>query len=823
MQVVLRFLIGSGLAAMALCARARNLDVARQAVRDQLLQVAEQEYLEEMEQAESREIRHQALLELAETRIRVGRLEEALLALQQLPRRLPPEMQVKADLLQADLLLAQGQQARAVELLRGIDPEEADSMELYRVLQADLLLRQQQPLEDALAILESFPGYETSPMLQLETARLLREAGQGKAARERLSGFAETATLADGGAEARIQIAGELVAEGDAESALRWLDPILEEGAGSARLEMEAYPVLILAYEELDRFKEAADMIQALTGRIEDPDTVVRLYAREALNRIASGQLEEMEQRLSKWIAQYGDIRDLSRAQLALAEGWEEQGELERAKQAYDRYLSVVTDLELRSSAQLGLIQILVDLDQVEEAIVQARQVLEVLSGDDPRRAEALFALADAELRNGAFDRAADGFTQWLDAYPDHPDRAAVLLRSSKAFAEAGASRKAALVLDELRRLEPAGELAEKALLQKALLLGPRRVEQALGAFDAYLEAYPEGQFVADAMTEKGIAAYRLGLFDLAIREFSAVEQHFPDHPRVEQAFCLRGWAHYLKGEDAEAQRIGEAFLQAYPESSFESDVRLWLAEMAYNRGDYSRAAQEFRVLAGEPYPQKLRARAAYLAGRSFLSNENLEQALTWLETSLELAPGSAYAPEVLFYTGDALTELGRFDEAIVKFNLVLSDHPDHYLVPAALGRIGDCQYTLGEENPERYVEALNTYREVMESSDTPLELKLQATYKAGRALASLDRETEALELFLKASTGYRAHLKELPESSRLWFVRSVTDAAQYLESQEQYREAIRVYRQLASTSLEGAAEASRRIDDLRREHLILF
>jgi TolA-binding protein len=378
-------------------------------------------------------------------------------------------------------------------------------------------------------------------------------------------------------------------------------------------------------------------------------------------------------------------------------------------------------------------------------------------------------------------------------------------------------------VLDEVRRREPGSDLSEKALLHRAMILGPHRIEQALGAFDAYLEAYPEGQFVADAMTEKGIAAYRLGLFDLAIREFVAVEREFPDHPRVEQAFCLRGWAHYLKGEDREARLIGDAFLETFPDSRFEPDVRMWLAEMAYNRGEYGMAAEEFQRLVEGEYATPLQARAAYLAGRSFLSAQDVAQALTSFETSYELNPSSSFAPEVLFYMGDALTELDRFDEAIVHFTEVVRDHPGSYLAAPALGRIGDCQYTLGERNPERYVEALNTYRQVKESVKAPLELQLQATYKTGRTLAALGREEDAISLFLEASATYRTHSTSLPSTASLWFVRSVTDAAQFYESRGQYREAIKIYRQLASTSLEGAAEAARRIEDLRREHLILF
>jgi hypothetical protein len=86
-----------------------------------------------------------------------------------------------------------------------------------------------------------------------------------------------------------------------------------------------------------------------------------------------------------------------------------------------------------------------------------------------------------------------------------------------------------------------------------------------------------------------------------------------------------------------------------------------------------------------------------------------------------------------------------------------------------------------------------------------------------------MERPEEALTLFLEAAASYKANSSVLPVAASVWFVRSVTDAAQYYESRQQYRDAIKMYRMLASTRLEGASEAARRIEDLRRQHLILF
>ena len=799
-----------------------ELRLARQAADDQLLDRARGAYTKALESAESAEDRHQALLELALTQIQMGNVSEALTLLEELPRRMSADQKGQALVLHADILQSRREAEEALDKLSDIKSLPSSWEELRIGVKAKCLL-QTEGTVSALAFVEEHASVLSQERVQLERAEILKYSGRKEEAIEGYRELVRDTTSVDISTQARIHLSALLLEEDRAAEVLDILQPLLEQGTNSIRLEFSLYPLVIEAYEKEQQPLVAAEMIGAFAQRIEDQDVRISLFAREARNRIMGGELLEMEQQLAKWIAQFGEAPALMSAQAMLASAWMDQGELEKASLAYQRYLSVVTDPKNRLQAETGFADTLVQLGKYDEAIPILSRTRKQFPKDASEQASLLFLQADAELRRGNAEAASTLFTTWLNEYTDHEERPSVLLRSSVAYAEAGQLSKALLVLDEIRTLVPGSDIAEKALLQRAVVLGPQRVEQALGAFDAYLEAYPEGAFVADAMTEKGIAAYRLGLFDLAIREFSNVEEQFPDHDRAEQAFCLRGWAHYLKGEDDEAEQIGTSFLQTYPESTFEPEVRVWLAEMAYNRGDFQKAADEFVILAGEKYATPTRTRAAYLAGRSLLANEEVGLALPWFKTSLELNPNSVFAPDVLFYMGDTLTELDRFDEAIVQFDKVIREYPESYLVEPALGRIGDCQYTLGEENPGRYIEALNTYRQVKESARAPLELQLQATYKVGRVFAALQRIDEALDAYLETATRYKANATRLPASASIWFVRSVTDAAQYYESTNEYREAIKIYRLLSSTQLDGASEAARRIEDLRRQHLILF
>ena len=794
--------------------------LSREIPPDPLLDVALKGYEEAVAKAEEGEDRVFALLELAQAQILLDDLQGARKALEELPRRLPESQRDVLKVIWGDLLFQEGNVNGAADWLATVESLPEPWQEPYLLLQARVAY-QQNGLDAGLAVLGDLSTGSTARNLQ--AAAFYLQSDRKADAVPLLEQVVDGAAFSAEGVEARIRLARILTEQGNSEQAMALVNPVVEKGTHSSDLEIELYPVLIAAVEAEGDSRQAAELVSAFTKRVKDPALRVVLHGREAHHRIQSGALAEMDKQLGEWIARYGDEPALAVAQVSLAQAWASQGDYQKAVEAYERHNSVFTGPETLLESMAGLAEAQMELEKYAEASTMAKRTRERLEPNHPLQSAMLYIEADAALRLGEMEASARAFEEWLNRFPEHPQAARVLLRSSEAFSASGQMDKATRALDQLRRQFPDRPEAETALLQKAVLLGPKRVEQALGAFDAYLEAYPEGVYLADAMTEKGVAAYRLGLFDLAIREFQKVEQQFPEHPRVEQAVSLMGWATYLKGDDDEARLLGESFLQRYPESEFEPDVRMWLAEMAYNRGEYGIASREFQVLTGEKYPAQLRSRASYLAGRSLLASQKGEEALPPLEASLEMNPESPLAPEVLFYLGDALTELDRFDEAIVRFQQLLREYPTSYLAPAAQGRIGDCQYTLGEENAERYEEALHTYRQVMEASGTPLDLRLQATYKTGRALASLERRGEAQELFLKAVAGFRENYTELPASSRIWFVRSVTDAAQYYESQERYRDAIRVYRELATTDVEGAAEALRRIEDLRREHLILF
>lgn len=797
-----------------------TLELAEMALRDRMIESAEARFAKLIEQAEDPVVRFQGVLGLVRTRLAQGRVDEASDLLSELPPAPNHPLGHRANLLRADAAILQGDVEQADALL-AITPPLSGQWEVMRIR---VLARKHFLSGDVERAITLLKEERDEPALVLEHAALLSRSGREDEAMDLWKHLSEGPQNRMETQKGLLEMAKFHMAREEWTEASELLDRLIRQEGVREELETEVYPALIRSLEQEGAYEKAAAYLRAFEQKIGDESLKGLLQAKRVQNLIFARDLEAADRHLQEWIALRGDQPELAKAQLLLANTYMDRGKLEEAKEAYQRYLSVFTDPMGNLKAESGLAKVEELLGNWTEAErLYERAWKASLEESEPAPA-LLVKWGDMALIRDRIEAAIERYELFLDRYPDHDLAPLAQLQLSTAIAATRNVTAALDLLAQLRLKYPGTDYAERALLHRAVLLDRAlRLEQALGAYDAYLERHPQGTFAVDAMTDKGIAAYRLGLFDLALRLFSQVQETYPAHARAEQAASLIGWSYYLKGMDSEARRAGEAFLTRHPDSSFAPQVRFWLAEVSYNQGEFDKASEDFLILTREEIPVPLRSKAHYLAGRSLLAAKKLEPALEQFIKSRSVHQDAPHAEDALFYTGDALTELGRFDEAILIFDQLIRAYPDSYLVYAARGRMGDCQYTLGEKDPTRYLEALNTYKLVEESKEATLELRIQAMFKIGRTLNALDRSEDARSQFLKMLHLYMQHRGRLGAEAGAWFVRGVAETAQSFERKGEYREAIKVYRLLVESDLPQAGEGARRIEDLRREHLILF
>lgn len=800
------------------------LALAEAAFRNRLVKLAEGEFNELIESSDDPVERFRAYLGLARVYVARSRMDEAEQRLAAMPEAPNASLLSEKLLLQTDIALLKKNTGRAEMLLAEL-PILSGEMALQRKRLQARSLELQGQIPEAIALLESGGAVENLELvLQLDLANLRLAAG------ERERALAVWQQLAQGDfknpvtQQAHLQLAKDALAQGDTVEARRRLEILIQTHGLLEELEAEVYPVYIRLLESEKAYVEAAAYLQAFEQLIHDPEHKVSLQAMRAQNLIRSGELTAANDLLQKMIAERGDHPSLAQAQLLLARTYQASGDLDAAVKAYNSFLSVFTDPQGLQQAQTGLAATQEGLKAYAKAEMLYEKIYQEAEVDSLLKPVMLIKWADMAFALKQNEEALNRYQRFLQDYPEHEQVPAVLIQVSQVMADQGDLTGALNVLGRIRLRYPEHAVAEKALIQQAILLQQGlRPEQALGSYDRYLELYPDGMYVADAMIDKGITAYRLGLFDLALRQFKEAGQRYPGHLRVEQAQSLIGWTYYLMGDDEAARRAGRDFLKKYPQSVYANEVRFWLAEVAFNHGEYPQAASEFQKLIQPETPGGLRAKAHYMAGRSLLADKKPEAALKEFSAAREVNPQAPFAADGLFYMGDVMTELGRFDEAILVFDQLIRNAPDSYLVYAARGRMGDCQYTLGEKDPSRYLEALNSYKLVEESKDASLELQLQAMYKVGRTLNALERKVEGRRQLEKMIQKYMENKHRVGSDAATWFLRAVADVAQSYEQAGEYRDAIKIYEKLRNSGLPQAAEGARRVDDLRREHRILF
>ncbi|MGA0369711.1 MAG: tetratricopeptide repeat protein, partial [Kiritimatiellia bacterium] len=786
--------------------------------------LAKAEYTEVLNQSRDPVLRFRASLGLAKVFVAQGKLDEALALLDQLPQAPNGSDLAESLLIRADIELLRTKYDAADEILREL-PILSGALDLQRKrLQARSLMMQEK-YHEGISLLKGDNEIGDLPaVFQLDVAEFFYQSGQISDALLIWKRLAEGEFALMPTQQALLQLARHALETENIPQARIYLQTLSSGKGLHASLEPEVYPVFIRLLEKEGAYLEAAAYLSAFEKLIKDPIENTRLKALRAQNLIRGGELETARNELQQLIATRGDQVEIARVQLFLIRTNMDLEAFDDVKDACKTYLSVFTDPEGLREAETALASAHEQLSEYRKAELLYEKVYKDAPVDSELRLAMLVKSGDMALAQRNFPVAVERYRLFLDSYPEHARVPQVLIQMSAAIAESGSLNEALNVLRRVRLRYPESPFAEKALIQQAILLQKsQRPEQALGVYDSYLELYPEGDFVADAMTDKGITAYRLGLFDLALRQFKEVSERFPEHPRVEQAQSLTGWTHYLMGEDEAARRVGREFLKKYPKSPYANEVRFWLAEVAFNRGEYPLAAESFQILTSADNPNPLRAKAHYLAGRALMADKKPEQALTEFSAARELDPAAPFAADVLFYMGDVLTEQGRFDEAILVFDQLIRLHPDSYLVYAARGRMGDCQYTLGERDSSRYLEALNSYKLVEESKEAGMELRLQAMYKVGRTLNALDRAEEARRQLEKMIQQYMLHRNVVGSDAATWFLRAVMDVAQSYEQSAEYRNAIKIYEKLRDSGLPQADEGARRIEALRREQRILF
>ncbi len=733
-------------------------------------------------------------------------------------------------------------QGRFETLIEEVDAPERDGRLLYWVARA------WEGLDDGLAalgVLELEPQVDAMGAERLRLrGRLLLDAGRLVEAEGVMLRFDAVFGEHSSAWENRFELALVVRAQGREEEALKQMLVVERERSGALGRRAQ------LVVAEWLGDQDVAGARARLMGLLDEPEVEMplRLRAVDALVELefAAGEMMEAAAVLERAVAWVGEPLERVKLRVKLADCYEDTGDVEGALAWIEEAQTEVTSREWALRLQLRRAELLTELGSFERAAKLFQSVLEVsddrgqlarayygrgrclgklgrseesgflfervlgLAKQDALLADAMFRGADAFYQAERFEKAEALYGRFLEAFPEHGERARGMYQLGLTLARIGRREAALEQFGALAVRFEGSSLAVDALLRSA------DVWMAEGMWSRALEIYErlEGEaadeeVVALSRLQRGLLLYELRRYEEAERVFRGLIE--VEGPSALQAEYMRAFSLYMLGEVEQALALCRTYIEEHTDSVWTPEVMFWLGEQAFNSGAYGEAEEGFlrvyRLFGGHVLAEK----ALFQAGQAAMREQRFTVANTHFSELVRVYPESVLLAQTRFSQGDALTELGEHARAILAFEEVLKNFPQHALVFAAEGRVADCQFALGANQPERFEVALSGYRALLGRVGLDEVLRLQTLYKLGRSAEKMGRPDEAFDAYMKAVYGYLSDEGMSHPENEVWFTRAGFAAAAIQTRLENVSGALAVYERMVEADVSASEEARKR------------
>ena len=524
--------------------------------------------------------------------------------------------------------------------------------------------------------------------------------------------------------------------------------------------------------------------------------------------------------RIRALVREFPDSDDSRDAQRRLADSLLAVGLYHDAIEAYDLYFNLSPTAVLDPS-------------------VQESRGLALLGSGDRAGAAGVFALAaqksatNAEVRARCLMRqgdalAADG--RWGEAAPvyasaakDMPPSAArdAMFREADAHDRAGAAGNASGIYSRL------AETVDDIGIESAMRLAVRavtdgRLPDAIARYTSLLASTNlETAVRSRALVGRGRAYYHSYQFDRASADFTAAVPLAPDKAdrmRFLSVLCLYG-----ERREEEAVRAARSLREATGDAALKADIGLWIAKYDYNAGYYAAAQKAFTAFAESKKSGPRAGDALLWAARCALARNDFTNAVATAAKSVTSAPDAPSASAARLVQAEALMELARYDDAVLMLDEALAAPHSELLARRAEMLRADALLARGADNAARYRDALSAYRAILSNGATPPGFRIEAGFKAGRALEKMggeDNLAEAASLYyvnvVQAFRAFREKGVWLDDAACAFFVRAAFAFVDYKVARGDVQAAAQVLKEVAASGIPAAAEAQKRLKRLK-------
>lgn len=362
----------------------------------------------------------------------------------------------------------------------------------------------------------------------------------------------------------------------------------------------------------------------------------------------------------------------------------------------------------------------------------------------------------------------------------------------------------------------------ESFLCESGLLLAGEKLSRtgdpaaARAIFAESLRRFPQ----AALAPEVGLAVARTYEQDAdwpaAVAEYERWLTNYPGHAALPRAEFSRAWCVAQSGQTTNALPLFTNFVARFATNDLAPLAQNWIADFYLQGGDFNSAEANYQLLFQKWPASQITWQARLMAGRAASARQGYAEAVGYFTKLIndKDCPADLVA-QAFFEYGDATARtesadtnkpLANFEEAVRIYAKIPQLYPTNDLAPLAWGRAGDCYLQLAGQDAKFYDAATNAYQKVL---DTP-QARVAARDKAESGIAAVLEKIAAQKTgaeqtpLLKAALDHHlnvalgTNLRDGETADAFWLKKSSLEAARLAESLGEWQQALNLYERLA-------------------------
>lgn len=538
-----------------------------------------------------------------------------------------------------------------------------------------------------------------------------------------------------------------------------------------------------------------------------------RLAMRQLVNAYYEGQkTKEAAETAAKYLEFYPNAVDAFEVRMKISQLYVGMEDYNQARKAVDVVINN-EKMPMQDRLTAAYQAAIICLTQNDlTATVPLLQFIQKNGLTADQREEASYMLGTAYLKNKhyaqalqVFDASATVVSKW---------RGRCMLGAVKTQIELKNYQEALHTARKMSEISEADNELEEAMYYSAYILNLlKRPIEAVRAYNALADKYPDGIYAADALFEAGNLYFEIHDYIHTAEMTERFIERFPQHKNAAAALYRLVYANFLNGNTDKALETVQTMKKDFPKSSYTASALFWKVDYLRNHQKNTEAGELLSEMATlfkdnkEALGQILidRAVVAEIQGKN-------QEALAFLEEFYTNFIDDRRMPEALFLGGDIASRNSDYTTAMAYYTRCAALNPNSELARAARGRIGDCSSAIYDKNNkfEDLRRAAETFASLLKDPELSHEMNAQTLYKLGVCRSRMNDEDNALQDFNEVITRFQLAIQRGLKLSPAWCIKAAYAAARiYIQrgTPEDANAAIRIFDLMEEMNLNNDGE----------------